>query len=70
MTIKFHKRRKILPFLWINFSKTGASLSLGGKGLSINIGKKGIFFTGSLAGTGLSIRKALHKRKGKKSNAN
>ncbi|WP_425439551.1 DUF4236 domain-containing protein [Pseudomonas segetis] len=38
-------------------SKSGVSTSLGGKGLSANLSKKGTRVTGSISGTGLSASK-------------
>jgi hypothetical protein len=41
MSIQFRKRIKILPWLWLNFSRSGISLSFGGHGFTENIGPKG-----------------------------
>lgn len=59
MGLRFHKSIKILPGVRLNFSKSGVSTSIGGKGHSLNIGQNGI--TGSLGipGTGLSYRQKL-----------
>ncbi|MCG7545396.1 MULTISPECIES: DUF4236 domain-containing protein [Pseudoalteromonas] len=67
MSIRFQKRVKVLPFLWLNFSKTNFSVTIGGKFLKLNIGRKGIWFTGSLAGSGISYRKKLNKKQTQKS---
>lgn len=64
--VRFQKRIRLLPFLWLNLSKTGTSLTLGCRFLKINFGKRGIWFTGSLTGTGLSIRHQLKKPKREK----
>jgi hypothetical protein len=59
--IRYKKRIKLLPFLWLNIAKTGFSISIGVRGLLLNIGKGGIFLSSALLGTGLSIRKRLKK---------
>lgn len=59
--VRFQKRIRLLPFLWLNLSKTGTSLTLGCRFLKINFGKRGIWLTGSLTGTGLSVRHQLKK---------
>ena len=37
MGFRFHKRLRIFPGLWINLSKRGGSLSVGGRGATINV---------------------------------
>ena len=56
MTWRFRKRIKILPGLWINLSKGAPSLSIGGRGATTNISKRGVASTVGLPGTGLSYR--------------
>ena len=51
MSWRFHKRLKIIPGIWLNLSKTGISLSLGGRGLTWN-SRRGT--TLSAEGTGVS----------------
>lgn len=52
---RFRKGVKIAPGLRLNITKRGInSLSIGGKGISYNIGKKGTRATGGLPGSGLS----------------
>ena len=41
MGVRFRKSVKICKGVKFNFSKSGASLSLGGKGGGVNIGRKG-----------------------------
>lgn len=54
-TFRFRKGVRILPGLRLNITKRGiSSLSVGGKGISYNIGRKGTRATGGLPGTGLS----------------
>lgn len=55
MGLRFRKNISLLPGVRLNISKQGiSSLSIGGKGLTYNIGKKGSRATGGLPGTGLS----------------
>jgi hypothetical protein len=61
--IRYRKRIRILPFAWLNISKTGFSVSIGMRGLLLNIGQGGIYVSGAFLGTGLSIRKRIKKWK-------
>ncbi|MEO8640933.1 DUF4236 domain-containing protein [Pseudomonas sp.] len=54
MSMRFQKRIQILPWVWLNISKSGFSFSFGPPGLSVNLGKKGTKVTAGLPGTGLS----------------
>ena len=56
MGFLFRKRIRILPGIWLNLSKRGASTSIGGKGLTVNIKEGKVRTTTSLLGTGLSYR--------------
>jgi len=56
MGFRFRKRLRLFPGAWINLSKSGASLSVGGHGLTANIGKGGIQETMGLPGSGLTYR--------------
>jgi len=61
MSFRFRRTFKIAPGIKINLSKTGFSTSFGGKGNTINVGKKGIQHTVGLPGTGLSFRNPVTK---------
>lgn len=63
MAITFRKRFRLLPFLWLNLGKTGVSLTVGIKPIFFTLSKRGIAFSASLTGTGLSYRKQLTKRR-------
>ena len=64
MGLRFRKSIKILPGVKLNLSKSGASLTLGGKGLHANIGTSGkLTGTASLKGTGLSYSKSVNLKK-------
>ncbi|MBR6872117.1 MAG: DUF4236 domain-containing protein [Ruminococcus sp.] len=58
MGFRFRKTVKICKGVRINFSKSGASLSLGGRGHSVNIGKRSRVTIG-IPGTGLSYSSSL-----------
>ncbi|MBT2909682.1 DUF4236 domain-containing protein [Vibrio anguillarum] len=57
--LRYQKRVRVLPFLWLNLSKTGVSVTLGGRFVKLNIGRQGVWLSGSLVGTGLSFRKKV-----------
>ena len=54
MGFRFRKSVKIAPGIKLNLSKSGGSLSLGGRGATFNISSKGIRSTYSIPGTGIS----------------
>ena len=54
MGLRFRKSIKICKGVKVNLSKTGLSLSLGGKGYTCNLSKRGVRHTASLPGTGIS----------------
>jgi hypothetical protein len=54
MGFGFRKSFKVAPGVRINTGKRGASVSLGGKGLTTNISKRGTRVTASIPKTGLS----------------
>lgn len=56
MGFRFRRRVSIIPGVWLNLSKSGISTSLGGRGLTYNLSKRGTRKTVGLPGTGLSWR--------------
>jgi len=55
MGLKFRKSIKLFPGVRLNLGKKGiASLSIGKKGATVNINKKGIKTTLGIPGTGIS----------------
>ena len=50
----FRKRFRLAPSLWLNLSKAGGSLSVGGHGLTVNLNEQGHKETISAPGTGIS----------------
>lgn len=58
MGFRFRKSVKICKGVKVNFSKSGASLSIGGRGHSVTVGKRSRVTFG-IPGTGLSYSKSL-----------
>ncbi len=54
MGLRFRKIVRILPGVRLNFSKSGGSLSLGERGLTVNLNRDGARTTAGLPGSGLS----------------
>ncbi|MBP8000492.1 MAG: DUF4236 domain-containing protein [Chloroflexi bacterium] len=59
MSIRFRKSIKILPGVRLNLSKSGLSVTLGGRLLSFNLGKRGTYANVDLPGSGLTYRTRL-----------
>ena len=57
MGFRYRKRISVLPGVKVNISKSGISTSIGGKGYTANISKRGVKQTFSIPGTGLSYSK-------------
>jgi len=61
MGLRFQRRIKIFPGVYINLSKSGISASVGGKGATVNVGSTGRrMVTLGVPGTGLSYRMPLN----------
>lgn len=56
MGFRFQRRISIVPGLRLNLSKSGVSMSLGGRGLTTNLSTSGLRTTVGIPGTGLSYR--------------
>lgn len=54
MPFRFRRRIRLAPGVAINLSKSAPSLSLGGRGRTLNLNTRGWRATFSLVGTGLS----------------
>lgn len=61
MALKFRRRQKLFPGVYLNFSKGGISTTIGIKGLSVNLGKSGTYLNTGIPGTGIYDRKKLGK---------
>jgi len=64
MGLRVHEVLKIAPGLWVNLSKSGISLSLGGRGATVNLGRDGVRGTVGLPGSGLSYSERVPLRRG------
>jgi hypothetical protein len=56
MGFRFRKRIRLAKGLWINLSNKGSSLSVGGRGATMNVSKKGVRETFTAPGTGMSYQ--------------
>ena len=66
MKITFKKSFTILGLIKVNVGKQGfTSVSIGGRWVRLNVGRRGVYLSGSLVGTGLGFRKRLDKKKPK-----
>jgi hypothetical protein len=57
--MKFRRRQKILPGVYLNFSGSGISTTIGGRGASVNIGRNGAYLNTGIPGTGLYNRQRI-----------
>lgn len=57
--MRFRRKAKLFPGVYLNFSKSGISTTFGVRGASINIGSKGTFLNTGIPGTGLYNRQRL-----------
>jgi len=69
MAIRFRKSIRIAPGLRVNLSKSGVSASVGGNGLTGNIGKHGTRVTAGVPGSGLSASKFYKRQQADDSSA-
>jgi hypothetical protein len=59
MAFRFHKRKKILPGVSMNLSKSGVGFRVGGKNAGVSISTKGTRASASVPRTGLSMSKKV-----------
>ena len=69
MGFRFQKRISISKYLRLNLSKTGASVSIGKRGLDLNIKGDQVTENIGLSGTGLSYREKLTSKTGEPTKA-
>ncbi len=62
MGFRFYRRVKIAPGVHLNFTKTGASVSIGPKGAKLTTGKRGTRITVGMPGTGMFYTEKLDKK--------
>ena len=53
MSLRFHKRIKILPGVTLNLGKGGISFSFGPRGAKTTVSKKGVKHSVGIPGTGV-----------------
>jgi S-DNA-T family DNA segregation ATPase FtsK/SpoIIIE len=61
MGLRYRKRIKIAPGIYINISKSGMSTTIGPRGASVNIGRNGTYINAGIPGTGLYERQRIDK---------
>ena len=61
---RYRSSIRLIPGIRVNLSKSGASLSVGGRGATVNFGRRGIRGTVGLPGSGLSYSESApwHRR--------
>lgn len=64
-TMRFRRRAKLFPGVYLNFSKTGISTTIGFRGASINIEKQGTYLNTGIPGTGIYDRQKIGDSKQK-----
>lgn len=57
--MRFRRKAKLFPGVYLNFSKTGISTTLGVPGASVNLGKQGAYLNTGIPGTGLYDRQKI-----------
>lgn len=63
--MRFRRKAKLFPGVYLNFSKTGISTTIGVPGASVNLGKQGAYLNTGIPGTGIYDRQKISD--GKKS---
>ena len=59
MAWSYRRRVKLIPGVYLNFSKGGISTSIGVRGASITLGKQGTYVNTGIPGTGLHNRRKI-----------
>jgi hypothetical protein len=59
MSLKFRRRQKLFPGVYLNISSKGLSATVGVKGLSVNLNGKGAYLNAGIPGTGISSRSKI-----------
>lgn len=59
MSLRFKRRIRLFPGVYLNIGKTGISTTIGPQGANINFGKRGAYLNAGIPGTGLSWREKL-----------
>ena len=69
MGFRFQKRIKLFPGVRLNLSNGSPSLSIGARGASLTVGKRGVYANAGIPGSGLSHRTRLDKPNGSRRSA-
>lgn len=69
MGLRFQKRISIMPGIRLNWSLGGPSLSVGPRGASVTMGKRGVYGNVGIPGSGLSYRTKLSGGGGRSRNS-
>jgi hypothetical protein len=59
--LRFYRRFRILPGLWLNFSKSGMSITVGIPGFHLTFGSHGVTYSVGIPGSGLSMRRRIRR---------
>ncbi len=62
MAFRFSRTIRLFPGIRLNISKSGISTSLGPRGASVTVRKRGIYANTGIPGTGMSYRTRLDKK--------
>ncbi len=66
MPFRFRRSVKLFPGIRINFSKSGTSTTIGGRGGTVNFSKRGVKRTVGIPGTGISYSSTTSSRRNSK----
>lgn len=69
MGFRFQKRIQLFPGLRLNLSNGSPSLSIGPRGASLTVGKRGVYANAGIPGSGLSYRTRLDRPNGRRRTA-
>lgn len=63
--LRYRRRLRVAPGVYLNFSTSGVSTTIGPRGFNVNIGKRGVFLNAGIPGTGIYLRKKIGEVGGK-----
>ena len=71
MGLRYRKKVKVAPGVYLNMSKTGTSTTIKlGNGMSLNMGNNGTYLNSGIPGTGIYSREKIIGGGSKKENSN
>jgi len=68
LDMRFRRRTKLFPGVYLNFSKSGISTTIGVKGASVNFNKQGTYLNTGIPGTGIYNRQRIGGGKSENNN--